>query len=274
MKTQTSIHGKTSMVTGATSGIGLATAEALAERGAKVIVVGRNPFKTALAVEQIKEETGNQDVHCMIADLSVQSEIHELADEFRQRYTQLDVLVNNAGVMLPQREETPDGIEMTFAVNHLAYFLLTHLLMDSLEKSASARIINVASQMQKTLNFDDLQNRRRYNGWDVYAQTKFANVLFTYELAHRLDGKSISVNALHPGVVHTGLYSGGISPEEGAQTSVYLASSTEVEGVSGKYFVKSRPVLSAQNYDRESARKLWTISESLTRLHPSHSRVS
>lgn len=274
MNTQTSMRGKTSMVTGATSGIGLATAEALAERGAKVIVVGRNPFKTALAVEQIRDETGNYDVHCMIADLSIQSEIHELADEFRQRYAQLDILVNNAGVMRPQREETSDGIEMTFAVNHLAYFLLTNLLMNSLEKSPSARIVNVASQMQKPLNFDDLQNRRRYNGWDVYAQTKFANVLFTVELAHRLEGKSISVNALHPGVVNTGLYPSGISPEEGAQTSVYLASSPEVESVSGKYFVKSRPVSPAQNYDRKSAGKLWEISESLTGLRPSHSRVS
>ena len=264
MNTQTPMRGKTCMVTGATSGIGLATAEALAERGAKVIVVGRNPAKTALAVEQIKDETGNPDVSCMIADLSIQAEIRELADDFHQRNTKLDVLINNAGVMRPQREETLDGIEMTFAVNHLAYFLLTHLLLGALELSPSARIINVASQMQARLNFDDLQNKGRYSGWDVYAQTKFANVLFTVELANRLQGKPITANALHPGVVQTNLYPHGISPEEGAQTSVYLATADDVAGVTGKYFVKHRPTAPSYTADPYESRKLWEISEGLT----------
>ncbi|MEQ8675801.1 MAG: SDR family oxidoreductase [Aggregatilineales bacterium] len=267
MNIQTSMHGKTCMVTGATSGIGLATAEALAERGAKVIVVGRNPAKTALAVEQIKDETGNSDVSCMIADLSIQAEIHELSDDFRQNNTHLDVLINNAGVMRPQREETSEGIEMTFAVNHLAYFLLTTRLLGVLENSPSARIINVASQMQTRLNFDDLQNKERYRGWEVYAQTKFANVLFTVELAKRLQGKPITVNALHPGVVHTNLYPHGMSPDEGAKTSIYLATAEDVAGVTGKYFVKCRPTSPMYAIDPYESRKLWEISETLTGMN-------
>jgi len=256
---------KVCMITGATSGIGLATAHALAEKGAEVIVVGRNPVQSALAVEQIKDSTHNDNVRFLLADLSSQAQIHDLVEDFTDEYDKLDVLINNAGAMFPERQESVDGLEMTFAVNHLAYFLLTNLMLPVLTHSASARVVNVASGMQSRLMFSDLQNQHNYSGWDAYAQSKFANILFTYELARRISTQKITANVLNPGVVKTNLYPGNLSPEEGAKTSVYLATSPEVEGVSGDYFYRCRSAQSSpETYNVAGARQLWKISEALT----------
>jgi retinol dehydrogenase-12 len=278
------MSGKVCVVTGATAGIGRMTAEGLARLGARVILVGRNPRKCAAAVSEIRQATGHSEVESLVADLSSQAEIRRLAEQVRARYPRLDVLVNNAGAYFPQRIETVDGIEMTFALNHLSYFLLTNLVLDRLLASAPARIVNVASNAHKgvRMNFDDLQGRRRYNGWFAYAQSKLANVLFTDELARRLDGTGVTANVLHPGFVASNFFEGkgplgwifgqiarvvALSPAQGAQTSIYLASSPEVEGVSGRYFVKQKPVASSPvSRDEAAARRLWKVSEELTGL--------
>jgi len=270
--------GKVCLVTGATSGIGLATAEALARLGATVIVAGRDAHKCAATVERIKEQTGNQMLDCLVADLSSQNEIRRLAEEFKSRYPRLDVLVNNAGGVFFRRRDSVDGIEMTFALNHLGYFLLTNLLVDVLKASAPSRIVNVSSGMHAwySLDFDDLQGRKKYSGLRAYGLSKLCNVLFTYELARRLDGTGVTANTMAPGMVRTnlGIREGGLmslgwriaglfaqTPQEGAQTVIYLASSSEVEGVSGKYFYKLKPVpSSAQSYDEAAARRLWDVS--------------
>jgi len=194
------MQGKVCLVTGATSGIGLVAARELARRGAHVILVGRNRGKCDAAVAQIQAGTGNRQVEALLADLSSQQQVRELARQFRERHPRLDVLVNNAGGLRMKRELTVDGIERTVAVNHLAYFLLTHLLLDLLKASAPARIVNVASGAHRkaTLDLDDLQAERSYNGWRQYCRSKLMNLLFTYELARRLEGTSLAVNALHP----------------------------------------------------------------------------
>jgi NAD(P)-dependent dehydrogenase (short-subunit alcohol dehydrogenase family) len=272
------------MVTGATSGIGAVTAQALAQQGATVILVGRNLEKCADTVNRIKQQTGNSAVEFMQADLSAQKEVRQLAEQFKSRYQRLDVLVNNAGAIFLRRQETVDGIEMTFGLNHLNYFLLTNLLLDTIKASASARIINVSSRAHRRaqINFDDLQSRSRYNGQRAYGQSKLANVLFTYELARQLEGTGVTANALHPGVVATrfamnngpvvSLFMGlfhlaALSPEQGAQTSIYLATSPDVEGVTGKYFVEKKAVPSAPaSYDTAAASRLWQVSAELTGL--------
>src|SRR5215217_1244839 len=243
------------LITGATSGIGKATAMGLASMGASVVMVARDRSRGEAALAEIKEGSANASVDLMLTDLSSQEDIHRLADEFKDAYPRLDVLVNNAGVIRSKRVTSADGIEMTFAVNHLAYFLLTNLLLDLLKASAPSRIVNVSSAEQRngTIDFDDLQGEKGYKTAKAYGQSKLANVLFTYELARRLEGTGVTANCLHPGVVGTNLGSGvsGIfgfmvraltplmkSPEKGAETSVYLASSPEVEGLSGRYFVK------------------------------------
>lgn len=272
------------MVTGATSGIGQVTARELARQGATVIVVGRSRERSEATVNRIKQQTDNPNVEYRLADLSVQKDIHQLAQEFKHKYQRLHVLVNNAGAIFLRRLESADGIEMTFALNHLNYFLLTHLLLDTLKASAPARIINVSSRAHARvsgLNFDDLQNKRGY-GMNVYGQSKLMNVLFTYELARGLEGTGIMVNALHPGFVATRFATNNgllvrlarpvldlfaLSAEEGAQTMIYLATSPEVEGVTGKYFVKEKAVLSSPaSYDEAAARRLWQISEKMTSL--------
>ncbi|MDQ3829839.1 MAG: SDR family NAD(P)-dependent oxidoreductase, partial [Candidatus Tectomicrobia bacterium] len=199
------MHGKVCVVTGATSGIGLVTAEALARQGATLIVVGRNSARGAATVSRIQQETGNSAVELMVADLSAQAQVRQLASAIQQRFARLDVLVNNAGALFSQRQLSQDGIEMTFALNHLAYFLLTNLLLDSLKASTSARIVNVSSEAHRRarLDFADLQGQQRYSGWRAYARSKLANILFTYELARRLEGTGIVANALHPGFVAT-----------------------------------------------------------------------
>lgn len=282
--TERSMEGKTCLVTGATSGIGKETALALARRGASVVIVGRNPAKAADTVRWIREQTGNDSVDLMLADLSSQQQIRRLAEEFKQKDHRLHVLVNNAGAVLLSRRESVDGIEMTWALNHLGYFLLTNLLLDVLRAGAPSRIVNVSSGAHRgvELDFADLQGREGYRGWRAYARSKLANLLFTYELAERLEGTGVTVNALHPGLVATNLPGGnglrgrlltfllglrGMRPEAGARTVVYLAASSEVEGFSGQYFVKQKAVRSSRaSYDQAAAGKLWQVSAELTGL--------
>ncbi len=278
------MDGKICLVTGATSGIGKVTARALAERGATVIVVGRNPDKSAATVARLRQQTGNPAVESMLADLSSLEQVRRLAAEFKKRYSRLNVLVNNAGAIYFSRQETVDGFELTFGLNHLNYFLLTNLLLDPLKAGAPSRIVNVSSavHMSATLNFDDLQSRKKYSGMSSYGQSKLANVLFTYELARRLQGTGITVNAVHPGMVATQFAANNgllgrlarpvmnlmsLSEEEGADTLIYLATSPEVEGVTGKYFVHRRVVSSSsESYDAAEARRLWQVSEELVGL--------
>lgn len=283
--TAANMYGKICLVTGATSGIGRETAYTLARMGAKVILVGRNPKKTEETAVQIRQKTSSSAVEYLLADFSEQQQIRDLADQFKSRYNRLDVLINNHGAVFFNRQETVDGLEMTFAVNHLGYFLLTNLLLDVIKASAPARIVVVASDSHadQTLDFDDLQNKRHYSGMRVYGQSKLANLYFTYELARRLAGTGVTVNALHPGFVKSGIGAnnfgamgpvikaiinlGGVKVEEGAETSIYLATSPDVDGVSGKYFVRKRAVKSSQaSYDEEAARRLWVVSERLTGL--------
>ncbi|NTV45136.1 MAG: SDR family oxidoreductase [Chlorobiales bacterium] len=277
------MRNKVCLVTGATAGIGEVTACALAEKGATVIVVGRNSEKCERTIRDIKHKTGNEHVEYLLADLSVQKQTRELASQFKKKYQRLDVLVNNAGGIYTSRQLSEDGIEMTFALNHLAYFLLTNLLLDTLKESPSARIINVSSMAHigGKIDFEDVQGNKWYTGWGAYGQSKLSNVLFTYELARRTEGTKITANALHPGVVATefGKNNGffgtvmrgamdlfSISPEEGAETTIYLASSSEVEGITGKYFNKKKPVQSSDaSYDLKTAKRLWEISEEMTR---------
>ncbi len=271
------MNGKVCLVTGATNGIGRVAAAELARAGAAVVIVGRSPEKTRAVAGQIEQETGAK-VDTLLADLSVQAEVRQLADAFQQRYDRLHVLVNNAGALFMRRETSRDGFEMTFALNHLAYFLLTHLLLDVLKASAPARIVNVASMAHfgGRLDLPGVANPRSYSSWKAYSQSKLANIVFTYELARRLEGSGVTANALHPGFVATnfGVSNGGlfkpffrlfqvmaISPEQGAQTILHLAASPEVEGMTGQYFDKCRPVRSSPaSYDRETARKLWEAS--------------
>lgn len=276
--------GKVCLITGATSGIGRATAVALANTGASVVMVGRDRDRGEAAVTGIREKSANASVDLVLADFSSQEEVRRLADVFQEAYPRLDVLINNAGLFRSKRVTTADGIETTFAVNHLAHFLLTSLLLDALKAGAPSRIVNVASadHSNATIDFDDLQGEKRYGGAKAYSQSKLANVLFTYELARRLQGTDVTANCLHPGVVGTNLGSGvsGVfgsvvralrpfmkSPEKGAETSTYLASSPEVEGLSGRYFVKNAEARSSEaSYGERLAARLWDVSAELTNL--------
>lgn len=276
------MQGKVCMVTGASAGMGKEAALELARMGATVVIVCRNKERGQIAQAEIQARSNNQKVDLILADLASQSSIREAAQQFKDKYQQLHVLVNNAGATFGKRRLNEDGLEMTFAVNHLAYFLLTNLLLDVIKTSAPARIINVSSDAHAWgyLNFDDLQNERGYGGLKVYGQSKLANVLFTYELARRLQGSGVTVNCLHPGAVASnfgqqdaGLLGVGlkivrpflISPERGARTAVYLATSPEVEGVTGKYFVNCKEHKSARaSYDEITQKRLWEVSEQLT----------
>jgi NAD(P)-dependent dehydrogenase (short-subunit alcohol dehydrogenase family) len=278
-------EGKVCLVTGATSGIGEVTARELAKQGATLVIVGRNRQKAEATIEEIKSRSGNENVEYLLADLSSQKEIRSLAQEFKSRHDRLDVLVNNAGAVFSEYGETEDGIERTFAVNHLNYFLLTNLLLDTLKAGAPSRIVNVASDAHQgaELDFDDLGAKQNYGLMRAYGRSKLANVMFTYELARRLEGTGVTANALHPGAVATNFGSNNTvwyarpllalfrlfatTPEKGAETSVYLASSPEVEGVTGQYFANKKPVASSKaSYDEETARRLWGVSEELTGL--------
>lgn len=281
---QNTMSEKIVFVTGATSGIGAVTARRLAALGATLVMVGRDREKSDRVANDIRQRTGNSKVIYLVGDLSSQKDLRRLVDEFKNHFDRLDVLVNNAGAVFLSRHESVDGIEMTLALNHLNYFLLTNLLMDRLIASAPARIVNVSSAAHNgaRLNFDDLENKKGYNGMRAYGQSKLANLLFTYELARRLEGKGVTVNALHPGFVASNfaknnlgilrplmslIQFAAISPEEGAQTSFYLATSPGVEGVSGKYFINQKAVSSSPaSYDEAAARRLWETSEQMTGL--------
>jgi NAD(P)-dependent dehydrogenase (short-subunit alcohol dehydrogenase family) len=278
------MSGKTVLITGATNGIGRVTALELAKMGAQVVVVGRSKERTDAVRDAIRSAGGQADT--LVADLSSMSEVRRLSEAIKRQYSRLDVLLNNAGAIFPSRETTVDGYEMTFALNHLAYFLLTNLLLDILKDSGDSRIVNVSSDAHKgaKLNFDDLQTEKGYGmgGLAAYSRSKLANVMFTYELARRLSGTRVTANALHPGFVATGFghTRGGLmsfamrfisrfalKPEQGAETSIYLVSSPEVEGVTGKYFEKCKAVpSSSESYDEAAQRRLWEVSEQLTGL--------
>ena len=282
----TSMQGKVCIVTGANSGIGKATSLGLAQMGATVVMVCRDRTKGEEAQNEIKTKSGNNAIDLLLAELSSQDSIRQLVENFQQHYKQLDVLINNAGGVNLSRRETLDGLEMTFALNYLAPFLLTNLLLDKLKASAPARIVNVSSESHESgyIKMDDLQLEKKYRLMRAYGQSKLALVLFTYELARRLQGTGVTANCLHPGFVATNIgQSGvgrvgrsivklifsslGIRPEEGAKTSIYLASSPDIEGVTGKYFVKSIPVRSAPiSYDESLQRQLWEESAKLVNL--------
>jgi len=279
------MDGQVCMITGANSGIGKATALSLARMSMTVVLVCRNLNKGEAAQAEIQAASGNPNIDLLLVDLSSQAEVRRSVQEFKSRYTHLRVLINNAGVALNKRQVTQDGIETVFAVNYLAPFLLTTMMLDMLKASAPARVVNVAGDYHRKamINFDDLMSEKDYNGMRANNQSKLAMVLFTYELARRLVGTGVTVNCLHPGAVATGgplkdpdLSKVGrsmyrlvkpffLSPEKGAETSVYLASSPEVEGVTGKYFVRNRTGASSpESYDLEVARRLWKISVQLT----------
>ncbi len=270
------MEGKVCLVTGATDGVGNVTARVLAERGATVVGVGRDPAKIKATLADVGKTHGS--LEFMTADLSSQAQIRALAAAFQAKYDRLDVLVNNAGALFTSYRESVDGIEMTFALNHLAYFLLTFLLIDTIKGSAPARIINVASDAHQgsTINFDDLGYRQRYSAWTAYGASKLANILFTYELARRLEGTGVTVNTLHPGFVDTNFQRaaglsmrGHLTPEEGAGTQIWLATSKEIEGMTGEYFVRRRATRSSDaSYDEAAARRLWEVSAKMVGVIP------
>ena len=279
------MQGKTVLVTGANQGIGKATAIAFAAKGAHVVLVARNAEKGRAALAEV-QAAGSGGAELIVADLSSQEQVRRAAAELKANHRKLDVLVNNAGVYVPERHTTVDGLEETFALNHLGYFLLTRELLDVLQATAGARIVNVSSEAHRgaRMRWDDLQfEKTPYSSFKAYGQSKLANVLFTYELARRLEGSGVTANCLHPGVIGSGFgqtYGGALSilvkiarpfmlsTEDGARTSVYLASSPEVAGVTGKYFSKCKAVKSnAVSYDVQSQQKLWSLSEQMVKAH-------
>jgi retinol dehydrogenase 14 len=277
------MDGRTVLVTGGTGGIGRATAVGLAALGARIAITGRDRGRAEAAAEEIRAPDGPP-VEVFVADMSAQAEVRRLADEVLAALPRLDVLVNNVGGFWNTRHVTADGLERHFALNHLAPFLLTHLLVDRLVASAPARVVTVSSDAQRMgrIDFDDLQGERSWSGQRAYNQSKLANVLFTYELARRLRGTGVTANVLHPGVVRTGFGAedpGRIqrlitpfmrfwrSPEQGARTPVYLASSPEVEGVTGRFFRDCKPGRSSKrSYDQADALRLWEVSAELVGL--------
>lgn len=280
----TDLSGKTALVTGASSGIGLEASVKLAKNGAEVLMVARDPKRGEAARADVARRSGSDAVSLLLCDFGSQAAIRALADEVKSKAARLDILVNNAGSVSSKRQVTEDGIEQTFAVNHLGYFLLTNLLLDLVVASAPARIVNVSSvgHRQGTLDFEDIGFERGYGIMKAYSRSKLANVLFTSELARRLEGKRVTVNALHPGAVATHIWSHApaiarpllavaklfmISPEEGGDRIVYLATSPEVEGQTGGYYEKNRLVTPARlARDSTLASRLWTFSTDLVHL--------
>ena len=281
----TSMAGKCVLITGGSAGIGKATALGLAALGARVAITSRDRARAEVAAIEIRKATGNPDVDAFGADLSSQAEVRRLAAEVLDAYPRLDVLVNNVGGYWASRHVTADGLEHTFAVNHLAAFQLTELLLDRLMASAPARIVTVSSNAQSLgkIDFEDLQGERRYSGQDAYNQSKLASVMFAFELARRLAGTGVTANVLHPGVVNSGFGSEDPSrifkflvplwrpfmktPRQGAATSIYLASSSEVDGVTGTYFANGRPrTANKASYDIAAAARLWQVSARLVGL--------
>jgi retinol dehydrogenase 14 len=280
------VRGKVCIVTGASSGIGKETAVALAQAGATVAIVCRTREKGERALAEIRQRSHHPGLSLFVADLSSQRAVRQVAAELDAALPRVDVLLNNAGLIMGERILTADGLETTFAVNHLAYFLLARLLQPKLAASAPARIVNVASESHRvgTLRFDDLMGAKGYSGWKAYAQSKLANIVFTYELARRLQGTGVTVNCLHPGTIGSNFGNTGPaiiralmrlgrpflrSSASGAATSIYLASSGEVEGVSGRYFTGRRARRSSRaSYDPAAAARLWEVSEALTTASP------
>lgn len=263
---------KTILITGSTDGIGKQTALELAAMGAGVILHGRNKSKAEQVLQEIEQKTGNDQLDFFIADLSSLHQIRTMGAEIRRKYSRLDVLINNAGVAMNTFEISDDGYEMTFAVNYLAAFALTLLLLDLLTQSASSRIINVSSMVHSSsLNFDNLAEPRHFDGWEAYCQSKLCNILFTYELAERLQDQGVTVNCLHPGVIDTKLlrvnFGGGSPVTEGSRKLVYLATAPGLATMTGKYFKDNRQTRPAEiAYDPETRKKLWNLSEKLCGL--------
>ncbi len=277
------MEGKTCLITGGSDGIGYVAARELARLGAQVFFVGRNAYKTKDAVERIRDETGNREVRYLLADLSSQGDVRRLADQVKEQIPRLDVLLNNAGAIFLSNRSSVDGIEMTFALNHLGYFLLTTLLLDLLKDSATARIVNVSSSSHASpgeFRLEDLPQPGKSGGYRAYGRSKLCNLWFTYELARRLEGSAVAVNALHPGLVRTNIARNngvlgrlvnffigarGVDAARGAATLIYLAASPEVEGITGQYFVDCRAVASSSlSYNAGLASGLWEMSQRLT----------
>jgi NAD(P)-dependent dehydrogenase (short-subunit alcohol dehydrogenase family) len=279
------MRGKTILITGATNGIGLEAAVALARAGARVVMVGRDAGRSEAAVAEVMARSGSRDVSHLLCDFSSQAAVRALAASVLASFNRLDVLVNNAGAVNKTRRLTVDGIEMTFAVNHLGYFLLTNLLRDLLVQSAPARVVTVASigHRRGTLDFGDLGYQRGYQIMRAYTRSKLANVLFAAELARRLAGTGVTSNSLHPGRVATNIWSGAptwakpliqvllrpfmLTPEQGGATIVQLAASPDLEGVTGEYFengVAVPPAPLAQ--DEALAKRLWDVSAQMVGL--------
>jgi NAD(P)-dependent dehydrogenase (short-subunit alcohol dehydrogenase family) len=280
-----SMTGKTVLVTGATNGIGKIAALELARQGAHVALVARNQAKGEAVLAEIRKATGNTNLELYLADLSSMAEIRKLASEFKAKHASLDVLINNAGAFYNERKQSADNLEMTFALNHIAYFLLTNLLLDTLKAAPKARVVSVSSaaHLSGKIKFDNLQGEKKFNGWQAYSDSKLENVLFTIELARRLEGSNVTANCLHPGFVKTAFGSGNtgfiasllsvaqnlvaITPEAGADTIIYLASSSDVEGVTGKYFEKRKVKASSPaSLDQSTQKRLWDLSAKLVKL--------
>lgn len=275
-------QGKICIITGATDGIGKEAALNLAGIGFTLGLVGRNPDKISSTLAEIQSVTGNDNITFFLADLSLMNEVRRLGEEIQSTFDKIDVLLNNAGAYIADFGKTDEGFERTFALNHLSYFLLTDLLLDTLKSTSKSRIVNVASNahINTNLDFDNLQGFKGYKGWSAYCKSKLCNIMFTYELARRLENTSTTANCLHPGFVKTNFGEdnrrsvrlsliaakavSAINVKKGAKTSIYLASSSEVEGVSGKYFAKCKPKDSSpQSYVIEDQKRLWDISEQL-----------
>jgi NAD(P)-dependent dehydrogenase (short-subunit alcohol dehydrogenase family) len=279
------MDGKTVVVTGANSGVGKATAVALAAAGARTVITARSEHRGLEALSDIRAASGSDQVELVVFDLADLASIREGAAHILDRCPRIDVLVNNAGLVLSRRSETSDGFESTFGINHLGPFYLTQLLTERLIASAPARVVNVASTAHRSarrgLDFEDLQSQRHYAGMQAYSRSKLANILFTNELARRLSGTGVTANSVHPGTVASGFARDDdasgflafgikvikpfiLTPEKGARTSVYVASSPALEGMSGQYFAKCRPKApSAAARDSTAAALLWSVSEQL-----------
>lgn len=275
------MHNKLVVITGANSGIGYETTKALAQKGAFILMVCRNEEKAEKARQEIIKETGNTGLEVVLCDFSIQAEIHQAAKKINESYDKIDVLINNHGFLASEQEETVDGLEMTFAVNHIGYFLFTKLLLDNIKAADRGRIVSVASEAHRagTFNPQNIQLREGHSPWKAYGNSKLYNILFTKELANQLTDTNVTANCLHPGVVASNFAQSGswimktlfaigkpffVSSKKGAETSIYLATSSEVERTNGAYFKNKKVTTpSSTARDQDAAKELWEISEKL-----------